>query len=174
MALTKIQKQKILDDLKEKIQKQKIIVFVDFTGLKVKDLFNLRKKLKTTDSQIKVAKKTLAEIAFTELKGKTPKSFDIKNLRGQIAFIFGFKDEISPTKITWLTSQENPNLKILGGFLAGQFIEAEKIVELAKLSGKEELFGRLVGSISAPISNFVYILEGNVKGLLQVLAKAKT
>ena len=173
MALTKAQKQKILDDLKEKIQKQKIIIFVDFTGLKVKDLFNLRKKLKTTDSQIKVAKKTLADIAFKELRGKDIKSFDIQNLKGQIAFIFGFKDEISPTKIVWLTSQENPNLKILGGFFENQFIEAEKVIELAKLSGKEELLGRLVGSVSAPISNFIYILQANIKGLLYVLNAIK-
>ena len=173
MALTKVQKQKILDDLKEKIQKQKIIIFVDFTGLKVKDLFNLRKKLKTTDSQIKVAKKTLADIAFKELKGKTLQSFNVKNLRGQIAFIFGFKDEISPTKIVWLTSQENPNLKILGGFLENQFIEAEKIIELAKLSGKEELLGRLVGSVSAPISNFIYILQGNIRNLVYIISQIK-
>jgi len=165
MALTKVQKQKILEDLKEKIQKQKIIIFVDFTGLKMKDLFHLRKKLKTIDSQIKVAKKTLAEIAFKKLKGKTLQSFDVKNLKGQIAFVFGFKDEISPTKIVWLTSQENPNLKILGGFLENQFIEAEKIIELAKLSGKEELLGRLVGSVSAPISNFIYILQAPLEAL---------
>ena len=171
--LTRIQKQKIIKDLKEKIQKQKIIIFVDFTGLKVKDHFNLRKKLKTMDSQIKVAKKTLAEIAFKELKGKTLQSFDVKNLRGQVAFIFGFKDEISPTKIVWLTSQENPNLKILGGFLEDQFIEAEKVIELAKLSGKEELLGRLVGSVSAPISNFIYILQANTKCLLYVLNAIK-
>lgn len=173
MALTKVQKQKILDDLKEKIQKQKIIIFVDFTGLNVKDLFNLRKKLKTIDSQIKVAKKTLAEIAFKELEGEAIKSFDVKNLKGQIAFIFGFKDEISPTKIVWLTSQESPNLKILGGFLENQFIEAEKVIELAKLSGKEELFGRLVGSVSAPISNFIYILQANIKGLIYALSAIK-
>jgi len=173
MALTKVQKQKILDDLKEKIQKQKIIIFVDFTGLKVKDFFGLRKKLKTTDSQIKVAKKTLAEIAFKELKGEIMKSFDIQNLKGQIAFIFGFKDEIPPAKVVWQNSQENPNLKILGGFLENQFIEAEKIIELAKLSGKEELLRRLVGSFSAPISNFIYILQGNIKGLLYVLNAIK-
>jgi large subunit ribosomal protein L10 len=120
-----------------------------------------------------VAKKTLAEIAFKELKGEIMKSFDIQNLKGQIAFIFGFKDEIPPAKVVWQTSQENPNLKILGGFLENQFIEAEKIIELAKLSGKEELLRRLVGSFSAPISNFIYILQGNIKGLLYVLNAIK-
>ena len=53
MALTKAQKQKILDELKEKIAKQKAMVIFDFTGLKVKDLSNLRKKLKGIGNEIK-------------------------------------------------------------------------------------------------------------------------
>ena len=63
MALTKAQKKKILEELKEKIARQKIMVFVDFTGLKVKDLSNLRKKMKAADGEIKVVKKTLLGLA---------------------------------------------------------------------------------------------------------------
>jgi len=166
MPLTKIQKQKILKDLKEKISKQKVTIFVDFTGLKVKDIFDLRKKLKMVDSQLKVAKKTLVQIAFKETGLKT----EIKKLKGEIAFVFGLKDEISPAKIIFQFSQINPNLKILGGFLENKFIEAEKIVELAKLPTKEELLGKLVGSISAPISNFANVLKESIKGLIYVLS----
>jgi len=68
----------------------------------------------------------------------------------------------------------DPNLKILGGFLENKFVEAEKIIELAKLPTREELLARLVGSISAPISNFINVLEANIKGLIYVLTKAKT
>jgi len=170
MAKTKEEKEKILEELKEKISKQKVTIFVDFTGLKVKDIFDLRKKLKMVDSQLKIAKKTLAQIAFKESGLKT----EIKKLKGEIALIFGLKDEISPAKIIWQFSQTNPNLRILGGILENKFIETEKIVELAKLPTKEELLARLVGSISAPISNFTNVLQGNIKGLIQVLAKAKT
>lgn len=170
MALTKEQKQKILDDLKEKITKQKAMVFVDFTGLKVKDLFDLRRKLKSTDSQLKVAKKTLIKIAFKKRKFE---EIDIKKLKGEIALVFGFKDEISPAKIIHQFTQTNPNLKILGGFLENKFHNTEEIITLAQLPTREELLERLTRSVSAPISNFVNVLEGNIKGLIYALSAIK-
>ena len=169
MPLTKIQKKKIIEELKEKIAQQKVTIFVDFTGLKAKDIFDLRKKLKMVDSQLKIAKKTLAQIAFKESGLKT----EIKKLKGEIALVFGLKDEISPAKTIWQSALADPNLKILGGFLENKFVEAEKIIELAKLPTREELLARLVGSISAPISNFVNVLEANIKGLIFVLKQIK-
>ena len=83
------------------------------------------------------------------------------------------KDEISPTKTIFQFSRIDPNLKILGGFLENKFVEAEKIIELAKLPTREELLARLVGSISAPISNFVNVLKANIKGLIFVLKQIK-
>lgn len=169
MALTRLKKQEILEDLKEKIDRQKIIIFADFTGIKVKALSNLRKKLKTADSELKVAKKTLSRIVFGEKKIE----IDAEKLQGEIALIFGYQDEILPAKITYQFSRENPSLKILGGCFENKFVAAEKIIELAQIQTKEELLARVVGSISAPISNFVNVLEQNIKGLIIILAKAK-
>ncbi len=170
MALTKKQKQKILIDLEEKIAKQKAMIFVDFSGLKVKDLYNLRKKLKEVGNELKVTKKTLIEIAFK----KTKIEFDRKNLSGQAALVFGYKDEILPAKIVYQFSFDHSNLKILGGFIENKFRSTEEIIALAQLPSKEELLAKLVGSIKAPISNLVNVLQGNIKGLIFVLAKAKT
>ena len=170
IALTKVQKQKILDELKEKIAKQKVMIFADFTGLKVKDLSNLRKKIKAADGEIKVAKKTLLGLAA---KG-AGLEFEAKKIKGEIASVFGYKDEISLAKIIYQFASANPNLKILGGFLENQFRTAEEIITLAQLPTKEELLSGLVRSVSAPISNFINVLQGNIKGLIIVLAKAKT
>jgi large subunit ribosomal protein L10 len=170
MALTRNQKQKIIEDLKEKIEKQKIFFFIDLKGLKVKDLSNLKKKLKKVDSQLKVSKKTLLKLALKE-KGV---ELDIKKLEGEIASVFGFKDAILPAKTAYQFSLENKNLKILGGYFDGKFRGAEEMITLAQLPTKDELLGRLVGSISAPVSNFVYVLNANIKGLIQVLKQIKT
>ena len=170
MALTKVQKQKIVDELKEKIAKQKAMIFVDFTGLKVKDLSGLRKKLKTAGDELKVAKKTLMGVAFKKAKLE----IEPKKLPGEIALVFGYKNELSPAKIVWQFSQENPNLKILGGFLENKFKEAEEIITLAQLPSREELLAELVRSISSPISKLVNVLGGNIKGLIYVLTKVKT
>lgn len=170
MALTKAQKQKILEDLKDKIAKQKAMIFVGITGLKVKDISDLRKKVKENDGNLKVAKKTLIEKAFKESK----LDFDKNKYKEEIGLVFGFKDEVSPAKIAYQFSVANDKLKILGGFLEGQFKSIEEIKALAQLPTKQELLAQLVGSISAPVSNLVYALNYNIKGLLQVLTQIKT
>jgi large subunit ribosomal protein L10 len=170
MALTREQKQKIIKELGDKIGRQKAIVFVSIENLKAVELFGLREKLKKADCLLAVVKKTLLKIAFKEKKI----DFDKEKLEGQPALVFGFKDGISPAKIAYQFSQENENLKILGGFFENKFIEAEEVIELAKIPSRQELLARIVGSISAPISNLANILQGNIKGLINVLTKAKT
>ena len=169
MPLTKTQKQKILEELKEKIARQKAMIFVDFTGLKVKDLSNLRKKIKMVGDEIKVAKKTLLELALKSAKLET----EIKKIPGEIAVVFGYKDEVLPAKTVYQFSKENQNLKILGGFLENKFREAQDFVTLAQLPTREELLAKLVGSISAPVSNFVSVLQANIKGLIYALSAIK-
>jgi large subunit ribosomal protein L10 len=170
MPLKKFQKKKIIDDLKEKIEKQKILFFVDLKGLKVKDLSNLKKRLKKVDSQIKVSKKTLLKLALKE-RGI---DLNVKKMEGEIASVFGFKDEILPAKTAYQFSLENKNIKILGGYFEGKFREAEEMITFAQLQTRDELLGRLVGSISAPVSDFIYVINANIKGLLQVLTQIKT
>lgn len=169
MALTKAQKQKILEDLKEKIAKQKAMIFVDFTGLKVKDLSDLRRKLKAADCELKVAKKTLMGITFKAAKI----TIETKKLPGEVALVFGYKDPISPAKIVYQFSQANPNLKILAGFFENKFWEAEDIIALAQLPTREELLTKLIGSISAPISNLINILQGNLRNLISIFSQIK-
>jgi large subunit ribosomal protein L10 len=168
MALTRERKKEILEKLKENIEKQKIIIFADFTGLKNKEFFALRKKLKDVGSEMKVSKKTLINLA---LKEKNLDLIDARKLMGEIVLIFGFADEISPTKVVYEFSKENKNFKILGGILDKIFIGPEKIEELAKLPSKEELLARVVGQISAPISNFVHLLKGVLQNFVFVLSQ---
>ena len=169
MAKTKLQKKEIIEKLKEKIEKQKIMIFVDFSGLMVDEISQLRKNLKENNSEIKVVKKSLAHLAFKE------KNIDLdpQTLPGQLAIVFGWKDFIIPAKIVWQFSKENPNLKILGGFLENSFLEKEKIVNLAKLPTKEEILANLINKISAPISGLLNSLQWNQRKLLFVLSSIK-
>lgn len=169
MPLNKTQKQEILDDLKDKIAKQKAMILVGITGLKVKDVSGLRKKLKAADGNLKVIKKTLIEKAFKENK----LDFDKNKYKEEMAVAFGFKDEIVPAKTVYQAGLANEKLKILGGFIDNEFNEAESIIALAKLPSREELLAKLVGSLSAPVSNFVYALNYNIKGLVHILSLIK-
>jgi large subunit ribosomal protein L10 len=169
VPLSKDQKKKALDALKEKIKKQKSVVFVDFTGLKVKDMSKLRKQIRAVDGEFKAAKKTLMGIALKDAKLDA----DVKKMPGEVALVFSYKDEVSPAKITWQFSLGNQNIKILGGILENNFIGAEKVLEFAQLPSKEELLARLAGGIKAPVSNFVHALNYNIKGLVLALNAIK-
>lgn len=165
MAITKAQKQKILEGLREKIARQKAIVLVGITGLKVKDLSALRKKLKLVGAQIQVIKKTLADLVFKEKK----LDFKKDQFKEEVAFVFGFEDEISPAKTVYQFSKENEKVKILGGFVENQFKGKEDIVFLAQIPTREELLARLVGSISSPISGFVSVLQAPLEACIFII-----
>jgi large subunit ribosomal protein L10 len=172
MAKTKDQKKIILEKLKEKIAQQKAMLFVDFKGLGVKDLTKLRNELKQKDSQLMVEKKTLIKKALEENKINS----NPKEMEGEIALVFGFKDELAPIKTIYNFTKENKFLKILGGYINSQkqeFLKPEDIITLGQLPGREELLAKLVGSLAAPISGFENVLQANIKGLLQVLSSIK-
>lgn len=181
MALSREQKQKITEDLTQNFGHQKSMAFVDFQGLKVKDMAGLRKKIKEVGGKLQVAKKTLIKLALEkagfklekELEGETRQNFDVQSLSGQVGLIFAFEDPISPLKTAYQFSQTNENLKILAGIFEGKLIEKDKVLALAQLSSREELLARLVGSISSPISGFVNVLQGNIRGLVFVLSAIK-
>jgi len=173
MALTKEQKQKAINDLKEKFSKYKSMVFIDYSKVKSKDIFGLRKKLKAANCLLKVAKKTLLKIAMAEKKVSFWEEID-KNTPGQLAVVFGFEDEIAPAKIVEQFSRENEDIKILGGIFENAFVKQEKVLAFAKIPSRQELLANLIRSIQAPVSGFVNVLQGNIKGLVYVLSKLKT
>lgn len=169
MALSKEQKKNIVKQLKENIAEHQVMVFVSVKGLKASELFELRKQLRESDCLLSVVKKTLLAIAFKETKIE----IDEKELDGQVALIFGFKDQVMPAKTAYQFSLKNNNLKILGGFLEDKFKNAEDIIALAKIPSKQELLARIIGSIRAPISGLANVLQGNIKGLVYVLTQIK-
>lgn len=172
MALNREQKQKILEDLKEKIKKQKSMVLVDFTGLGVAKMTGLRKKMKAEDCEFKVAKKTLIQLALKNLDSEINKK--IKEFQGEIALGFGYEDKITPFKILGRFSKKQENLKILGGLLDKEFIGKEQAIVLSELPSREELLARMTRSIQSPISNFANVLQGNIRNLIYALNAIKS
>ncbi len=171
MPKTKQQKQEILKKLAENLEKQNAMMFVDYKGLKVGDMNILRNQLKDAGSQLMVAKKTLLLLAMKEKKI----AIDFKNMAGQIGTIFSFEDPIIPMKVANTFAKTNENVKILGGFFENAMQNAASIIQIANLPSKEELLAKLVYVMASPLSGFATVLQGNIKGLIYVLAqKAKT
>src|SRR3989338_1439143 len=94
MPKSKEQKQKTVEELRENLKKAKSVVFADIQGLKAKDLVVLRRQIKKVYGNLKVAKKTLIDLA---LKGME-KSPQAKEMNGEVAVLFALEDPILTLK----------------------------------------------------------------------------
>jgi len=162
---TKIQKEELVKTLAQKIKDSKTVVFSDFKGLSVKDMTSLRRELRTKGIDFQVLKKTLLSIALKDAGIE----MDARKMEGQIAVAVSAGDEVEASKIIAKMAKANENLKIAGGILGKKILSKEEVVALSKLPGKDELLAKLVGTLNAPVSGFVNVLAGNMRGLVQVL-----
>ena len=167
MPKSKLQKAVILRDLTAKIGLAKSVVFANFNALTVKDNEDLRHKLRAENSEYYVAKKTLMNLAF---KDSQIADFNARSMDGKVAAIFAYEDEVAPAKIVhgFRKSRED-KITFVGGILENRFLSKAEVENLALLPSKLELYSKLVGSINAPVSGFVNVLAGNLRGLVTAL-----
>lgn len=107
---------------------------------------------------MKIAKKTLARKAL----GQSNISFwnRIKeNIPGQLALIIGIEDEVTAARISNQFAKDHENFKILGGIFENRFIDKTRVLALAAIPPRNELLGRMVGSLSSSMSSFVRVLD---------------
>lgn len=170
MSRTKEKKREIIKNLEEKVGAQKAMVFVNFKGLRMDSLSELRENLKESGSVLTVTKKKLIDVAFKNRK----LDISTSDLKEEIAVIFGTKDELAPAKIAYDFSKKNPSLKIAGGYIEGVLRNEDEVIQFAKLPSRQELLSSLVGTLQSPISGFASVLQGNIRGLLYLLKQIKT
>ena len=155
MPITKKQKGEMLEGLKENIKKSDIVMFVNFHGLSVNLSSQLRRALKKIGTGYLVAKKTLIRKALESMgmAGEMP------NLEGEVAMAYSSVEPLSSAKELHQFAKKNKIFKILGGIFEKRFIAKERVLELANIPPRNELLGRLVGSIYSPVSSFVRVLD---------------
>jgi len=166
MSKTRLQKEEVVAKLADKFSRMKAMAFASISGFTMKDADNLRVKGKKSGVDITVTKKTLLKIA-AKTAGQDavdPSAFD-----GSLLSAFAFEDEVSAAKVLSDLAKEKNTIKILGGILEGKVVGADEVKKLAALPGKTELLAKIVGSLNAPISGFVNVLAGNLRGLVTVL-----
>lgn len=165
MAKTKVQKEKMISDLDQKISDMKSAVLIDYRGMKVKEIEELRGLLRAQKVSFNVSKNTLTKIALK----KNGIEFDEGIFKKPVAIAFAMNDEVAPAKEISLFAKKNEAIEILGGILERKFIDETMVKQLATLPTKEQLIGKLVGTIAAPLSGMVSVFAGNIRGLVNVL-----
>ena len=157
---------KSVKDIKEKFDKSKVVILTDYKGLTMSQMSKLRRKLRPIDAEYKVFKNTLISRA---IKDKAYDGID-PLLTGSTAILFGYEDQVAPTKVLSEFIKENEKPGIKGGLLDGKVIDTKTITMLAKLPSREVLLGRVVGTMKAPITNFVLDCKGILNKFVYALS----
>jgi large subunit ribosomal protein L10 len=111
----------------------------------------------------------LATIAANDVEMEEMTKF----FSGPTAIAFGEEDAVSPAKILVEFAKDHEVLEIKAGLLNGEIIAKEKVEALAEIPSREELLAKAFASMKAPLTGLVNVLQGNIRGLVQVLNQIK-
>lgn len=175
MAKTRQQKEEAVKTLADKLSKSKSAVFVNFEGLNVSDTASFRQACRENGLDYMVAKKTLLRLALDKQKLS---EVDLSAFEKGVGTVFSFEDEVAPAQVVDKFAGDHEAMTILGGIMlenpeGERVIDVEMVKALAKLPGKDDLYGMVVRSINAPVSGFVNVLAGNLRSLVNVLNAIK-
>lgn len=151
MALTRDEKAVQLAELKDKMSRSQSVIFAHYIGMNVSDASDFRALLKKSDAEMKVAKKTLMQIAAKELN--MPELAD-ELLSGPVACIFSFADPLTGAQVAFKFGKTHPQVELIGGIYEGKLLSKEEAVRLAKIPGKLQLLGMFAAMINSPLSSF--------------------
>lgn len=159
----------IINDLKTRYERASISFLLKNKGLTVAEMTDLRKKLKSVNVDVKVAKNTLSKIAIKDT------AYDVLSnyFEGPVVTLWGYGDPVVPAKVlnTFLKDQQKAEFVV--GALQQKLINHKDLATLATLPSKEELLAKMLGSLNAPISGFVNVLAGVPRSFLNVLNAIK-
>lgn len=159
------EKKQIVEEIKDKVDNAQSVVLVDYRGLKVDELTELRRNYKEAGVDYKVYKNTMMRFAFKEAGLEEFNEY----LVGPNAIAFGFDDPVQAAKITDEFAKKHKNLEIKAGIVDGKIIDIEEIKHLASLPSKEVLVAQALGGLNAPITGFANVLQGTIRNLVYAL-----
>ncbi len=160
--MKKPEKDKLVAELKDKLKGAKALYYTDFTGLNVKRMTDLRRRLRKANVEYVVIKNTLALRAVNEsgLVGT--------RLKGQTGLVIA-KDAVAAAKVLADFARENDERPaVKGGLLEGKTLDVAQVRKLASMPSREQMLAQLAGGLQSPMAAFV----GALGGLLSMMVGA--
>ncbi len=159
------EKQVIVQEIAEKFKTAQTAVLVDYRGLNVSEVTELRAQARAAGIDYKVYKNSMMRFAVKE----TGYEGLLDVLVGPTAVAFCDTDPVAPAKLLSSFAKKHKALEIKAGMVDGKILTVQGVQDLAELPPKEELIAKMLGSLNAPITGFVNVLNGNMRGLVVAL-----
>jgi len=164
MAKSKAQKTELLEEYKKILKEKSGYIIVNSDKLDSTTLFSLKKQLKEIGSNFSVLKNTIFKIALQEAK----QPLQTQDFTGASAIITFEEDPTGTAKFLKEVQKEMEVLEARYGVIENEYIDSNKIMELADIPSREVLYSKLLSSLNAPLSGMMNTLTGNVKSFLRV------
>ena len=148
-------KKPIVEEISQNIADAESVVLVNYSGLTVAQDTQLRKELREAGIIYKVYKNTMMNFAFQG----TPCEAMCKDLDGTNALAISKTDATAPARIIAKFAKTAPKLELVAGVVEGGYYDQNGIIALAEVPSREELLGKLLGSIQSPIANFARVIS---------------
>lgn len=168
MALSRDKKEELVAEINELFKSSKLTVLANYSGLGVKQMQELRRNARDNQTKLKVVKNRLVLKAMDQID--TYQDTDKSLFKEQLLYAFNSDDEVAPAQVLAAFAKKNKELEFVGAITAeGEILSVEEVKHLASLPSKDQLRGQLVGTLAAPLSGFVNVLSGNMRGIINVL-----
>ena len=152
-------KKQIVEEFKEKYNKSKSVIFINYKGINVEQDTKLRKNFRENKVEYKIYKNRLIKIALDEL-GIT--NYDAKYLDGTTSVAFG-EDEVGAATVLYKAIKDFNILETKFGIVNGEVVDAAQIEALSKIPSKEVLIAQLLGMLNAPVAALARALDAIAK-----------
>lgn len=167
MAITRKQKEELVEKLADKIKNARVMVYTDYRGLSVEQMTEIRRDLRSKGIDLKVMKQTLFKIAAKNAGA----DIDMSQMANHpVAIAFG-TDEVEPARAIYEFTKKFENLEMVGGAINGKNASLDEVKTLALMPSREEMYAKIVGSLASPLRGIASVLQGNLRGLVYVLAQ---
>lgn len=148
-------KQPVIAEISENIKDAQSVVLVTYSGITVEQDTALRKELREAGVTYKVYKNTMMNFAFKDTEFETLS----KHLEGPNAIAISKEDATAPARILAKYAKTVEPLKLIAGVVEGTYYDEAGVQALASIPSREELLGKLLGSIQSPITNLARVLN---------------